>query len=128
MEGVKTVTGDAREPGVTKLGNENWTGRAARAGCVARVASIVRAANEARVGSAPRVADAVRAGHAVTTRYGNQECGHPSEDGAQAREALMKIGPVSRRVPVHTATSRPEAVGAPHIRRPLNKNCRNSSS
>ena len=82
MEGAKTVTGDIRGPGVTNLGNENWIGHAARAGHVARVASKVRAANEARVGNAPRVADAVRAGCAVTMRYGNQECGRPSEDGA----------------------------------------------
>ena len=119
---------------MTKLGNENWTGRAARAGhvaragCIARAASLVRATNEARVGNAPRVADTVRAGHAVTTRYGNQECGHPSKDRARARGALRKIGPASRRVPVHTATSSPEVVGVPRIQRPLKKNCQNSSS
>ena len=82
MEGVKTVTGDVRGQGMTKLGNENWIGRTARAGHVARVASKVRAANKARLGNTPRVADAVRVGCAVTTRYGNQECGHPSGDGA----------------------------------------------
>ena len=128
LEGVKTMTGDVRGPGVTKLGNENWTGHAARAGCVARVASVVRAANEARVGNAPRVADAVRAGCTVTTRYGNQECGHRSEDGAQARGARRKIGPVGCQVPVHTAMSRPEVLGTPCIWHPLKRNCRNSSS
>ena len=81
MQGPKTVTGDIRRQGEMKLGNENWIGHATR------VASEVRAANEARVGNAPRVADTVRAGHAVTTRYGNQECGHPSGDGARARGA-----------------------------------------
>ena len=128
MEGMKTMTGDVQGPGVMKLGNENWIGCAARAGHVTRVADVVRAANEARVGNAPRVADAVRAGRAVTMRYRNQECGHPSEDRAQARGAPRKIGPASRRVPVHTATSRPEVVGMPHIRCPLKKNCRSSSS
>ena len=73
-----------------KLGNENWTGCAARAGHIARVRSAVRATNVARVGNAPRVTDAVRSGRAVTTRYGNQECGHPSEDGAQARDASRR--------------------------------------
>ena len=96
-----------------KLGNENWIGRTARAGQVARVASEVRAANEARVGNAPRVADAVRVGCTVTTRYGNQECGHPSRDGARASGAPRKIGPAGHRVPAHTAMSRPEVVGAP---------------
>ena len=83
MEGAKTVTGNIRGSGVMKLGNENLIGHAARAGCVARVASIIRAANEARVGNDPTVADAIRAGRTVTMRYGNQECGRPSEDGGR---------------------------------------------
>ena len=89
IPGAKTVTGDIRGPGVTKLGNENWIGHAPRAGHIARATGKVRATNEARVGNAPRVTDAVRAGHAVTTRYGNQECGRPSEDGAPARGVVM---------------------------------------
>ena len=128
MEGMKTVTEDVRGPGVMKPGNENWIGRAARAGRVARVTSEVRAANEARVGNAPRVTDTVKAGRAVTMRYGNQECGRPSVDGAPARGAPRKIGPAGHRVPAHTATSRLEVVGMPHIWRPLEKNCQSSSS
>ena len=99
---------DIRGPGVTKPGNENWIGHAARAGHVARVRGKVRATNKARVGNAPRVTDTVRAGCAVTTRYGNQECGHPSEDGAPARGVQRKIGHTGRRVPAHTAMNRPE--------------------
>ena len=106
-----------------KLGNENWIGYTARAGHIARVASVVRAANETRVGNAPRVADVVRVGHAVTMRYGNQECGRPSEDGARARGATRKIGPAGHRLPVHTAMSRLEVVNALHIWHPLKKNC-----
>ena len=59
----------------------------------------------------------------MTTRYGNQECGHSSGDGARARGTPRKIGPASCRLPVHTAMSRLEVVGVPHIWCPLKKNC-----
>ena len=128
IPGAKTVTGDIRRAGVTKPGNKNWIGYTARAGCVARVTGKVRATNKARAGNTPRVTDAVRAGHAVTTRYGNQECGCPSEDGAPARGVQRKIGHTDHRVPAHTAMNRPEVVGVPHIQHPLEKSCRSSSS
>ena len=65
--------------------SENWTGCAAKAGLIARVTNVARAANVARVRNAPRVAGIATAGHTVSTKYGNQECGHPSGDGARAR-------------------------------------------
>ena len=122
IPGMKTMTGDVWGPEVMKPGNENWIG------CIARVTGKVRAANEARVGNVPRVADVVRAGCMVTMRYGKQECVHPSEDGAPARGVQRKIGHAGCRVPAHTATNRPEVVGVPHIRHPLEKNCQSSSS
>ena len=61
-------------------------------------------------------------------RYGNQESGRPNGNGDRARGAVRKIGPAGCRVPVCTATSRPEVVGMLSIRHPLATNYQSSSS
>ena len=69
------MNGDVQGPEARNIGSGNWTGHVVKAGHVARVA------NGVRVGNAPRVTDVARAGHAVSMRYGNQECGRPNGDG-----------------------------------------------
>ena len=98
----------------------------ARSRHIARVADEVKAANTARVGSALKTGGAVRAGAVVATKCTSPECGHPSEHTARARDALKKIGPADHRVPVPTAMSRTETLGAPHIQCPLKTKCLHS--